>query len=38
MRMKYDAWQEHRKDYWLAVSSTLLILATIIGSLYEMLK
>jgi hypothetical protein len=38
MRLKYDAREEHKKDYWLGISSTLLILATIVASLYEMLK
>lgn len=38
MRLNYDARNEHKNKYWLAVSGTVLVLIAIVGSLFQVLK
>gem|GEM_PF-2178698 len=35
MRSNYDARQEHSKDYWLGIAGSVLVVVTIITSLFQ---
>jgi len=37
MRLNYDARNEHKNNHWLGVSGTVLVLATIVGCLLQVI-
>ncbi len=38
MRLNYDARSEHKNNRWLGISGTVLIVITIAGCLFQVLK